>query len=249
VECGGAGQGGRADGADVAPLRLHHYDELGLLRPSARTAAGHRRYTEGDLRRLYQIRQLRQLGMTLGEIGELLDGASGDGALRERLDRRLGEVDEEIWRLEELRRRIRNMVEQLDSSFRPTSGELLALLGRTSVFHDGLTREQRASLSELSEKLGEDGRAWLDTEWPLVLTRFAEHFRDRVPVEDPEVVSTVRRLVRVMELFAGDDPAVRASMAGFFREHGAAVLRDMDAGLEVGDGLWEYVGRALRAHQ
>lgn len=246
---GGWSVGELAEAAGLTVRTLHHYDELGLLRPSSRTAAGHRRYTEGDLRRLYQIRQLRQLGMALGEIGPLLDDASGEGALRELLDRRLAEVDEEIWRLDELRRRIRNMAEQLDSAFRPTSGELLALLGRTSTFHDGLTREQRASLGELSERLGADGRAWLDTEWPVVLTRFAEHFRDGVPVDDPEVASTVRRLVTVMELFAGDDPAVRESMAGFFREHGAAVLRDMDAGLDVGDGLWEYVSRALRERQ
>lgn len=54
---------------------LHHYDEIGLLRASERTAAGHRRYTAGDLGRLYRVRALRALGMSLVEIKDLLDSS------------------------------------------------------------------------------------------------------------------------------------------------------------------------------
>ncbi|WP_158853660.1 hypothetical protein [Saccharothrix deserti] len=46
---------------------------------------------------------------------------------------------------------------------------------------------------------------------------------------------TVRRLVTVMELFTGNDPSLRELMAGFFREHGAGVLKDMMTS-DVGDG-------------
>lgn len=41
---------------------LHHYDHLGLVRPSARTASGYRLYEEADVARLYQVLALRQLG-------------------------------------------------------------------------------------------------------------------------------------------------------------------------------------------
>ena len=51
----------------------YHYDEIGLLRPSGRTAAGHRLYTADDLARLQQIVSLRQLGFTLDEIGGCLE--------------------------------------------------------------------------------------------------------------------------------------------------------------------------------
>ena len=47
---------------------LHYYDEVGLLWPSQRTAAGHRFYTAGDIVRLQQIKSLRQLGFALEEI-------------------------------------------------------------------------------------------------------------------------------------------------------------------------------------
>jgi DNA-binding transcriptional MerR regulator len=38
---------------------LHHYDEIGLARPSLRTHAGHRRYTATDVRRLHRVLALR----------------------------------------------------------------------------------------------------------------------------------------------------------------------------------------------
>ncbi|HTE19662.1 MAG TPA: MerR family transcriptional regulator, partial [Armatimonadota bacterium] len=52
---------------------LHHYDEIGLLSPSHRTAAGHRLYTEGDVARLQQVASLRSLGFPLDEIRDVLN--------------------------------------------------------------------------------------------------------------------------------------------------------------------------------
>jgi MerR family transcriptional regulator, thiopeptide resistance regulator len=52
---------------------LHHYDEIGLLRPSLHTESGHRLYTAGDVARLQQVLSLRQLGFSLEEIRDCLD--------------------------------------------------------------------------------------------------------------------------------------------------------------------------------
>ena len=57
----------------VSVRTLHHYDHIGLLRPSAYSEGGHRLYSEEDLLRLHQILTLRYLGFSLKEIGELLD--------------------------------------------------------------------------------------------------------------------------------------------------------------------------------
>ena len=50
---------------------LHHYDAIGLLRPSLHTEAGYRLYTARDIVRLQQVLSLRQLGFSLDEIREL----------------------------------------------------------------------------------------------------------------------------------------------------------------------------------
>ncbi|MFF5171567.1 MerR family transcriptional regulator [Micromonospora sp. NPDC000089] len=64
------GQVARA--ARVTVRTLHHYDQIGLLSPSGRTAAGYRRYDDADLERLQQIRFYRELGFPLDEIGVIL---------------------------------------------------------------------------------------------------------------------------------------------------------------------------------
>jgi DNA-binding transcriptional MerR regulator len=51
---------------------LHHYDRLGLLKPSGRTAAGYRVYSDRDFARLEQIVALKFIGFPLSRIGEIL---------------------------------------------------------------------------------------------------------------------------------------------------------------------------------
>src|SRR5947208_6219827 len=52
---------------------LHHYDEIGLLKPSLHTESGHRLYAAGDIARLQQIKSLRQLGFSLEQVRDCLD--------------------------------------------------------------------------------------------------------------------------------------------------------------------------------
>ncbi|MBU8820911.1 MerR family transcriptional regulator [Mycolicibacterium goodii] len=52
---------------------IRHYDEVGLVVPSVRSAGGFRLYTGHDVRRLLAIRRMKPLGFTLDEMGRLLD--------------------------------------------------------------------------------------------------------------------------------------------------------------------------------
>jgi DNA-binding transcriptional MerR regulator len=58
--------------ARVTVRTLHHYDEIGLLHPSGRTVAGHRRYSTADLDRLRQILVYRELDFSLDAIASML---------------------------------------------------------------------------------------------------------------------------------------------------------------------------------
>jgi DNA-binding transcriptional MerR regulator len=78
-----------AELAGVTVRTLHHYDRLGLLRPSGRTAAGYRLYGERDLVRLQQIVTLKFIGLSLDRIGELLDHAPRDLGTRLRRQREI----------------------------------------------------------------------------------------------------------------------------------------------------------------
>lgn len=59
--------------AGVSVRTLHHYDQIGLLTPSSRTAAGYRQYGADDLMRLQQILFFKELDVPLGEIRAILD--------------------------------------------------------------------------------------------------------------------------------------------------------------------------------
>lgn len=78
----------------VTVRALHHYDEIGLLVPSDRSAAGYRRYSDGDLERLQQILGYRELGFPLEEISAILSDPDPmvhlrrqHALLRERMER------------------------------------------------------------------------------------------------------------------------------------------------------------------
>ncbi|MFI7578058.1 MerR family transcriptional regulator [Micromonospora sp. NPDC049497] len=67
-----------AKAAGVTVRTLHHYDEIGLLSPGGRSAAGYRRYDDADLDRLQLIRYYRELGFPLDEIAAILDDPASD---------------------------------------------------------------------------------------------------------------------------------------------------------------------------
>ena len=62
----------------VSVRALHHYDAIGLLKPTRVTEAGYRLYDESALERLYMILVFRELGLSLKEIAHVLDAPDYD---------------------------------------------------------------------------------------------------------------------------------------------------------------------------
>ena len=67
-----------AAAAGVSVRTLHHWDAVGLLVPSGRTAAGYRVYAPADLERLQQVLTYRELGFSLDDVRRLLDDPAVD---------------------------------------------------------------------------------------------------------------------------------------------------------------------------
>ncbi|HJS95515.1 MAG TPA: MerR family transcriptional regulator [Solirubrobacteraceae bacterium] len=83
--------------AGITVRTLHHYDELGLLSPSGRSAAGYRLYAYDDLARLREILIWRKLGFGLTEIAALLDDPGHDRLAA--LERQRELIEREVDRL------------------------------------------------------------------------------------------------------------------------------------------------------
>ncbi|MGW2204311.1 MerR family transcriptional regulator [Streptomyces sp. NPDC001774] len=111
----------------VTVRALHHWDEIGLARPSLRTPAGYRLYTAGDLERLHRIVVYRELGLGLDRIRVVLDDPAADlpGALRaQRI-----QVDERIDRLRRLGAGLDRMIEAHERGLLLTAEQQAAIFG------------------------------------------------------------------------------------------------------------------------
>lgn len=124
---------------------LHHYDQLGLLSPLSRTEGGHRCYTSGDVRRLHRIVALRSLGISLEEIGTLLDGEPDPTGL---LRRQLDVVEERIRKASDLRARLLDVLNNLGRNAEPSARQLMQLIEETVAMNEPMTPEQFAELKE-----------------------------------------------------------------------------------------------------
>jgi DNA-binding transcriptional MerR regulator len=71
--------GAVAELTGVSVRTLHHYDHVGIVVPSVRTAAGYRGYTDADVERLHLVLTYRAAGLALDEIRALLDDPEVDG--------------------------------------------------------------------------------------------------------------------------------------------------------------------------
>ncbi|OJU40834.1 MAG: MerR family transcriptional regulator [Microbacterium sp. 69-10] len=66
--------------AGTTSRTLRHYDDIGLLAPSRIAANGYRHYDEAALVRLQRILLLRELGLGLPQIAEVIDASTGSAA-------------------------------------------------------------------------------------------------------------------------------------------------------------------------
>ncbi len=87
---------------------IRHYEETGLVAPSARSQGGFRLYTETDVARLMVIRRMKPLGFTLDQMRDLLEAT-------DRLDRAPGpDAGEREALLDRLREYEKAATEQVD---------------------------------------------------------------------------------------------------------------------------------------
>ncbi|MFD8984038.1 MerR family transcriptional regulator [Streptomyces sp. NPDC059564] len=119
---------GRVAGfAGVTVRTLHHYDEIGLLSPSGRSPAGHRRYDDADLDRLQRILFYRELGFPLEEVSVLLDDPESDP--REHLRRQHALLSERIARLQQMARAVERAMEAKKMGINLTPEERFEVFG------------------------------------------------------------------------------------------------------------------------
>ena len=112
--------------ARVSCRLLRYYDELGLLRPMRIDAeSGYRYYSAAQLPRLNRILVLRDLGLTLTQIGRALESDLPPAELRGMLLMRRAETEQSIEAETQRLRRIETRLAQIEAEGAPDGDDVV----------------------------------------------------------------------------------------------------------------------------
>jgi DNA-binding transcriptional MerR regulator len=243
------GEVARASGTTVRTLR--HYDEIGLLSPGERTASGHRRYTELDVRRLYQIRALRTLGVSLKEIASVLaDSTGGLGPMRDLLAEQLRGLEVHAAQVQQLTQQLRGLLGQIDRASMPDPDQFLTTLEMISVFETYYTTEQREQLARRRAELGSEAVEAAKSEWAGLVEDLLRHLEEDTPVEDPRVQALVARWDALADRFhadGGDGEQTKAAAQRMWADNSEEIGRSLPWPADRMRDLVRYLERARQA--
>jgi DNA-binding transcriptional MerR regulator len=239
-----------ADEFGVTVRTLHHYDEIGLLRPSERSRAGYRLYTSADLERLQNIVVYRRLGFALDEIASLLDASGAD--LEGHLRRQRAAVESQIDELQGLVRAIDRALEKQMSGLQLTREE------QRELFGDGYSEDYAV---EAQERWG-DTDAWKESarrtarytkadwvqikaEGEAVLAAFVAAKRSGLPADSEAAMDAAEQHRRhIDERFYSIGPAFHRGLADMYISDPRFTRTYED----LEPGLAEYVRDAIHAN-
>lgn len=121
---------------------VHHYEELGLIKPVGRSHGGYRLFTNDTLTRIRWVGMLQDLGLSLSEIRDWLqdleDKQTGPVAMqevRELFERKLAETRQSVDRLKSLERELLSSIAYLSTCTSCQHEESIAACGACDQPH------------------------------------------------------------------------------------------------------------------
>ena len=206
----------RATGLTVRTL--HHWDEIGLLRPAERSGAGHRRYSAADVQRLYRIVALRRLGLSLEDVSGALAAEGPD--LRAAVEGHLARVEAQLAAQRELRRRLVGILDAFDRLDGPSTDQIIDAIEVMTMSERYYTPEQREQLATRAEALGEDRLREYEREWAELIAAFERERVAGTDPADPRLRPLAEKWRELIQAFTGGDRGIHDSLNRMYSEEG-----------------------------
>ena len=219
---------------------LHHYDEIGLLTPSRRSASGYRLYDGDDIARLLQILSLRQLGFSLDEIRESL--AKPELSLPRVLELHIARLRDGIELQRRLCSRLETVAARLRSSEVVSVEDFLATMEAMNMFEKYYTQEQLQQLEERRKTLGEERIREVEQEWPRLIAEVRAEMDKGTDPASETMQRLSRRWMELVHEFTGGDPGITRSLGNLYQGEPSA---QQQTGLDP--GVFAYVQQAVAA--
>lgn len=234
-----------AERAGVSVRTLHHYDEIGLLKPLVGGAGSHRLYGPAEVARLSRIRSLAALGLSLAEVRACLDDPAF--APLSVVEAHLERVRGEEQRVRDLRARLERVARSLRAADEPSVDDLLEeirVMNEMETFERYYSPEQREALRRRRETVGEERIRAVQAEWQELFELYREAMERGDDPSSDTVQALARRSHALVEEFTGGDAGIRASLGRMYAENPKLPER-----FGVEPELWEYMGRASKARE
>jgi DNA-binding transcriptional MerR regulator len=208
-----------AERAGVTVRTLHHYDRLGLLKPSGRTAGGYRLYGERDFARLQQIIALKFIGLPLKQIKGILERNELDLAGALRLQRKV--IEEQRRRLDMALAAIARAESSAAAGAEPDWEafkkivEVINMESNMEWVKSYYTEEQ---LAELGSRWSPELQERAERAWATLLKEVEEAARVGEDPASERSQSLAARWLELLGQFTGGDPGIEANLRKLYAD-------------------------------
>jgi DNA-binding transcriptional MerR regulator len=241
-----------AEKAGVTVRTLHHYDRLGLLKPSGRTEAGYRLYSERDFARLQQIVTLKFIGLPLANIRALLDSTDLDINATLRFQRQL---------LSEKNRQMELAIKAIDAAERSilASGtpDWIALKKIIEVMEmqansdkewmkKYYSEDAQAKIAELNKTWTPEQQIKAQQDWKDLISDVEAAISHGEDPAGPAARLLAERWSALVKGFTRGDSEIQKGVNSFYSDQGnwpSSFTKPFS------DEVWQYIRKAMAAHK
>lgn len=236
-----------ADLVGVSVRTLHHYDQIGLLKPGSASPAGYRLYTDQDLEKLQQVLFFKELGFSLQETKVIIDNPGFDRkqamigqkklliAKKNRLERIITSLEQTITSLEGgMRMNGKEMFKAFDMTDieehkAKYAAETKEKYGNTTAYHESMAKTSKytkedwaritANAGEIHQKVFTNmPKGAADPEVQKAIAELRQHITDNFYNCTPEIFRGLGDLYVNDERFTANIDKTKPGLAKFLRE-------------------------------
>ncbi|HEY2497723.1 MAG TPA: MerR family transcriptional regulator [Candidatus Angelobacter sp.] len=239
-----------AEKAGITVRTLHHYDRLGLLKPSGRTEAGYRLYGERDFARLQQIVTLKFIGLPLKQIKDLLDRRDLDLKSTLTLQRRMLmekrlQVEAAIQAIEEAERSLKSGIEP-DLAALKKIIEVMERQNNMEWAKKYYTEDAQVKIAERAKTWTPEMQAKVEQDWKSLIGDVEAAIASKTDPADAKAQSLAKRWSELVRGFTGGDASVQQGLNKLYADQGnwpSTFTKPFS------DEVWEYIKKAMAAHK
>lgn len=185
--------------AGISVRTLHHYEQIGLLLPSARSAAGYRLYNLADVKRLHMIQALAKSGMELAAIADYL--ARETRPLAELLNEQIAMLDQQMRNIVTLRDQLVVLRDGLVSGAEPDLESWLQTLELMKMYDRWFSAQE---LQELPFAAQNEERNRI---WSQMVDEARQLLAEQYPPDSPQAMALATRWMTRLEEDTAGKPA------------------------------------------